>query len=109
MTLKLWRPAPEAAAAPLPLLRRLAAVVGTAMLRYGTGSPAHGAARSLVKLSSEAPELSSASRVLKRLQLVPTNPAERKTMEDIQGLLRNPDVKTSDVDKVLHSYLGLCL
>ena len=78
------------------------------MIWGGAGS-GETAVRSLVKLSSEAPELSSPSRVLKRLQLVPTNPAERKTMEDIQGLLRNPDVQTSDVDKVLHSYLGLCL
>ena len=82
---------------------------GRGKMIWGGAGSGETAVRSLVKLSSEAPELSSPSRVLKRLQLVPTNPAERKTMEDIQGLLRNPDVQTSDVDKVLHSYLGLCL
>ena len=65
--------------------------------------------RSMVKLSRprEAPKPSDVASVLGELQLEPTNPAERRTMEDIQTLLRNPDVKTCDVDKVLHSHLGI--
>ena len=64
------------------------------------------AVRSLVKISREAPEPSGVSSGLGELQLGPPNPAERKTMEEIQALLRNPDVRTSDVDQVLHLHLG---
>ena len=81
---------------------------GRGKMIWGGAGGGETAGRSLVRLSREAPEPSSVSTVLRRLQLVATNPAERKTVEDIQGLLRNPDVKTSDVDKVLHTYLGLC-
>ena len=60
-----------------------------------------------MKLSREAPDPSDMTTSASELVLN-TNQAERKTMEDIQGLLRNPEVKTSDVDKVLHPHLGLC-
>ena len=75
-------------------------------MMWGGGGGGETAVRSMVKLSREAPETSSIISVLGEMHLVPTNPAERKTMEDITTLLRNPDVKTSDVDKVLHSHLS---
>ena len=80
---------------------------GRGKMMWGGGGGGETAVRSMVKLSREAPETSSIVSVLGEMHLVPTNPAERKTMEDITTLLRNPDVKTSDVDKVLHSHLGV--
>ena len=73
---------------------------------WGGGSGAEKAARSLVKLSRETPEPSEIRSA--SVLVLNTSQAERKTMEDIQSLLRDPDVKTSDVDQVLHPHLGLC-
>ena len=57
-----------------------------------------------VKLSRAAPELSNITSA--SVLVLNPNQAERKCMEDIQILLRNPEVKTSDVDKVVHPHLG---
>ena len=80
---------------------------GRGKMMWGGGGGRETAVRSLVKLSREAPEPSGVTSVLEEVELGPTNLAERKTMEDIVTLLRNPDVKTSDVDKVLHAHLGV--
>ena len=73
---------------------------------WGGGGGAEKATRSLVKLTREAPEPSEVRPA--SVLVLNTNRAERKTMEDIQSLLREPEVKTSDVDKVLQPHLGLC-
>ena len=73
---------------------------------WGGGGGGEKAVRSLVKLTRETPEASEIRPA--SVLVLNTNQAERKTMEDIQSLIREPDVKTSDVDKVLHPHLGLC-
>ena len=36
--------------------------------------------------------------------------AERKVLQDLLGLLKKPDVKSSEVDKIVHAHLGkFCL
>ena len=34
------------------------------------------------------------------------SPAERKVLQDLLGVLRKPEVKSSEVDKILHIHLG---
>ena len=36
------------------------------------------------------------------------NPAERKVLQNLLGVLRKPGAKPSEVDKIVHAHLGKC-
>ena len=74
------------------------------------GQRTEGKPKPLVGLYVEAPLLTEVTEGLQELQLdITISAVELKILEDLQSLLRKPDVETRDVDKLLHSYLGVLL
>ena len=74
------------------------------------GQRTEGKPKPLVGLYVEAPLLTEVTEGLQELQLdITISEVELEILEDLQSLLRKPDVETRDVDKLLHSYLGLLL
>ena len=64
-------------------------------------------ARTPLGLARKPPELAQVTQDLQEMQLdIATNQVERQVMEELQILLRKPDLETPEVDEILHSHLG---
>ena len=74
------------------------------------GQRTEGKPKPLVGLYVEPPLPTEVTEGLQELQLdITISAVELEILEDLQSLLRKTDVETRDVDKLLHSYLGLLL